>query len=100
MRAHTCKIISVRLAAASGTNLSACVQSSWRSLRPIASKKSRFQKFSAYCVNNCSITRDQHGDQKPSNPRQPTKPKPGGSPPKAGKKLLFRCGEARLSEHA
>ena len=43
MRAQTEKTVSVRLAAASGTNRNAWVQSSAPSLRPIALKKSRFQ---------------------------------------------------------
>ena len=46
----------IRLAVPIGSNRIVCFQSSAASLRSIASKKSRFQKLSRYCVNSCKRT--------------------------------------------
>ena len=56
MRPQTEMTASTTLAVAIGKKRSACAQSSVPSFRPIALKKSQFQKFKRYCTNNCRRT--------------------------------------------
>ena len=77
LRPQTEMMASTTLAAAIGKKRSACAQSSVPSFRPIALKKSRFQKFNRYCTNNCRRTTEiinairshaRHADRPRQNP--------------------------------
>ena len=77
MRPQTEMTASTTLAVAIGKKRSACAQSSVPSFRPIALKKSRFQKFNRYCTNNCRRTTEtinairshaRHADRPRQNP--------------------------------
>jgi len=56
MRAHTDNTVKAMLAPASGRNRNAWDRSSAWSFRPMALKKSRFQKLRPYCVRSCRMT--------------------------------------------